>query len=182
MPQDWTMPRRSDRCVACQREFTPGEALHVCLYDTPAGYERRDFCGACPPPAEPRPVGVWKSRRPEPGAAGTRGALAIDKPALLAFLEQLADATDRRQVQFRFLLALLLWRKRALKLEGTRENAGVELWDFNDPRTGAAHAVARPDLDESELERLSSELESLIAGGAGGELLGGAPAQTETRP
>jgi hypothetical protein len=176
------MPRRGDRCVACQREFAAGEALHVCLYDTPTGYERRDFCGACPPPPEPQPVGVWKSRRPDSSAAGDRGALVIDRPALLAFLEQLAGAVDRRQVQFRFVLALLLWRKRSLKLEGTRDDAGVECWDFHDPRTGASHVVARPDLDESELERLSTELESLITGGTAGELLGGTPAQTEARP
>lgn len=181
MPQDWTMPRRGDRCVACQREFAIGDVLNVCLYDTPAGYERRDFCTACPPPTEPQPIGSWKSRRPD-SSGGSRNPLAFDKAALLAVFEQLADATERRRMQFRFALALLLWRKRALKLEGTRDDGGLECWDFVDPRTGASHAVARPDLDESELERLSAELETIIAGGADSELLGGAPAQTEARP
>lgn len=182
MPQDWTMPRRGDRCVACQREFVAGDALNVCLYDTPAGYERRDFCAACQPPAEPRPIGAWKSRRPQANADGPRNLALFDKAAVLTIFEQLADATDRRQIQFRFVLALLLWRKRALKLEGTRDDGGIEHWDFTDPHTGASHPVARPDLDESELERLSAELEAIIAGGAGGEWLGGATAQAEARP
>ncbi len=171
MPQDWMMPRRSDRCAVCQREFSVGEVLIVFLYDAPTGYERRDCCATCAAPAEPAPVGSWKTRRADPRATAGRATMVIDKPALLSALEQLSDATDVRRLQFRFVLALLLWRKRALKLDGTRDEAGVEYWDFTDSLSNTTHAIARPDLDEAELERLSSELEALIAGGTSGELL-----------
>lgn len=167
MPQDWTMPRRSDRCAACSREFEPSALLNACLYETPAGYERRDYCTSCTVPAEPAPLGVWRTRRSAPSS---RAAATFDKAALLAIFEQLADASDRQRVQFRFVLALLLWRKRALKLDGTRDEGGVEYWDFAQPATEVVHAVTRPDLDEAELEQLSAGLEALIAGGELGPL------------
>lgn len=175
MPQDWTMPRRSDRCAACSREFEPSALLNACLYETPAGYERRDYCTSCTVPAEPAPLGAWRTRRTTPSG---RAAATIDKAALLPIFEQLADATDRQHVQFRFVLALLLWRKRVLKLEGTRDEGGAEYWDFTQPATNVVHAVTRPELDEGELEQLSAGLEALIAGGELGPLadVGAGPA------
>ncbi len=64
------------------------------------------------------------------------------------------------------MLALLLWRKRVLRLEQTRQVHGQELWEFSAPRNGQRFSVCRPDLDEDEIERLSQQLEALLGGAA----------------
>jgi hypothetical protein len=166
---DWTMPRRADVCAGCQRTFAVGEAVQAFLYDAAAGYERHDYCQTCQPPDQPAPLGVWKTRRPEPA---TRRVQPFDREAIYGFFERLEDAQKPHQVQFRFVLALLLWRKKVLRLERTVPNGEHEAWEFVAARTGTPHRVVRPDLDEHQLEQLSGQLEQLLAGqpAAAGEL------------
>ncbi len=161
MAGEWNMPRRTDACVGCRRTFEVGESLRAFLYRSEAGYERRDYCLRCEPPADPAPLGTWKTRRPEPAA---RRVQAFDREAVCSFFECLEGARDPAQVQLRFVVALLLWRKKVLKLERTAELGDHDVWEFVVVRSGTVHRVERPDLDEAQLERLSTQLERLLAG------------------
>ena len=161
---DWTMPHRADACTACGHSFDFGEAFRAFLYETDQGYQRRDYCHACQPPAEPAPLGHWQTRRPEPTA---KKVLPFDREAIYGFFERLEDVSEPSQVQFRFVLALLLWRKKVLRLERTVADPEHETWEFVAVRSGTAHPVARPDLDEEQLEHLSTQLERLLASGPG---------------
>lgn len=158
------MPRRTEHCSACGHAFEIGEPFQACLYATPDGYARQDYCLDCPPPAEPEPIGVWQTRVPEPAP---RRVHVFDREAIYGFFTRLEDAAAPEQVQFRFVLALLLWRKKALKLERTVSAPEGEAWEFLTPRTGTLHRVLRPALDEEQLERLSDELERVLAGQPG---------------
>jgi hypothetical protein len=158
------MPRRGSACNACQRAFEPGDAIQACLCESPGGYERRDYCLECEPANDPPPIGLWKTRRPKPVTAKT---LNFDREAIHGFFERLEDAQTPEQRQLRFVLALLLWRKKVLKFERSEDGEDGEVWHFVMPRTGATHAVPRPDLGEDELERLGGQLEVLLAGEAG---------------
>lgn len=154
------MPHRADACAACGHGFEIGETFHAHLYRTDAGYARQDYCLNCHPPAAPDALGHWKTRRPEPTA---RKIQPFDREAIYSFFERLEDAHEPGHLQFRFVLALLLWRKKALKLERTMQGADGEAWEFVAVRTGTPHRVVRPDLDEQQLERLSEQLERLLA-------------------
>jgi len=160
LANEWSMPRRAEVCTGCQHEFAIGEAFQAYLYETAAGYERRDYCSQCTAPAEPGPVGSWRTHRPEPT---TKKVQPFDREAIYAFFERVEDAQEPQQVQFRFVLALLLWRKRVLRHEDTLLEGGHEVWSFILPRTGALHRVVRPDLGEEQLDRLSEQVETLLA-------------------
>lgn len=160
MANEWSMPRRADQCAGCQHEFAIGESFAAYLYETAAGYERRDYCGNCAAPTEPVALGVWKTHRPEPS---TKKVQPFDREAIYGFFERLEDAQEPQQVQFRFVLALLLWRKRVLRHENTVVDGGHEVWEFIVPRTGMRQRVVRPDLDEEQLDRLSAQVEALLA-------------------
>ena len=159
MANDWSMPRRGEACGACGRAFEAGQPVCVYLYEAAERYARRDFCESCQPPAEPAWLGAWKTRRPVEG----RKPPALDRESLLKVFEQLDAAAAAETVQFRFVLALLLWRKRVLKLEGTSSNGPAEEWDFTGPGD-RKYRITRPDLDETQLELLSNQLEALLAG------------------
>jgi hypothetical protein len=161
---EWEMPRRGERCAGCQSEFGPGDVIQAYLFESPKGYERRDYCVKCRPPDEPFAIGSWKTRRPQPAA---RKAQQFDREAIQRFFEQLEDADTPEKRQLRFVLALLLWRKKVLKFERSAADGGREVWHFVAPRSGAAHAVVRPDLDEARLERLGEQLEGLLTGEVG---------------
>lgn len=173
MANDWQMPKRGAACDVCNHEFEFGETMLACLYDSADGFARRDFCDNCQPPEEPRPVGAWKTRRPRPVEKKKQ---AFDMESIQRMFEQLEDADSPAPLRLRFVLALLLWRKKALKFDGSESDDQGEVWRFHAPRTGAACTVRRPDLDEERLEQLGLQLESLLAGSPGdaGALLAGA--------
>jgi len=161
---EWEMPRRGEACAACRCEFVPGDVIQAYLFESPEGYERRDYCANCRPPDEPFAIGSWKTHRPQLVA---KRAQTFDREAIRLFFEQLEDADTPEKRQLRFVLALLLWRKKVLKFDRSATDDGREVWHFVVPQSGVAHAVLRPDLDEAQLERLGEQLEALLTGEVG---------------
>ena len=172
---EWQMPRPGKTCAGCRRGFEDGETFQALLDETPEGYERRDYCLDCPPPAEPVPIATWKAHRPP---AQSKKPQTFDREAVYSFFLRLEDADEPEKLRLRFVLALLLWRKKVLKFTQSTETDGGETWEFSTPRTGENHHVHRPELDEEQLERLSLQLEHLLAGSPGEPGLTSA-AQTE---
>jgi hypothetical protein len=159
MTDDWQMPRPAKACFACAHPFGVEESFRACLYATAGSYERRDFCGRCAAPAEPSPLATWLARVPVPASKKVQ---PFDREAVYRFFQRLEDEPDAEKVQFRFVLALLLWRKKVLKLERTVTEP-EESWEFRVPATGELHRVPRPDLGEEHLEQLSLRVEQLLA-------------------
>jgi hypothetical protein len=160
---DLKMPRRADACAACNRTFEVGDSLQALLFDAPAGYERRDYCLACTPAeVAASALAVWKTRRPAPTE---RKNVPFDREAIYGFFQRIEQDDAPEKLQFRFVLALLLWRKRVLRFDRSEPGPAGETWHFSTPRGDRVHAVARPELAEEELERLSEQLEAVLAGG-----------------
>lgn len=162
MSSQWEMPRRNESCAVCGRRFEVGDVLVASLYEEHSGYVRSDTCATCARPALPIPLASWRTKRPAPHAK--RGQ-AFDREAVLGFFLRLGEPEAPQGVQFRFVLALLLWRKRVLRFDSSDGTGGAEIWRFTLTSTGETFAVQRPDLDEAEIESLSVQLESLLACG-----------------
>jgi hypothetical protein len=69
-----------------------------------------------------RLFGHWRARM-EPSDAKKRAY--IDDASLVDLFEQLEGVSEPARVSFRYLLALMLIRKRLLKYEGTRRDQGL---------------------------------------------------------
>lgn len=159
--RQWDMPRRAEHCSQCEREFAIGEPFHACLYAGPDGFQRRDYCQDCPIPEAPAALATWRTARPAPANPRVQ---PFDRETLYTFFTRLEDATAAEQLEFRFVLALLLWRKKVLKLDRSITDDDGELWLFAATHVDAEHRVRRPELDEARLEDLSTQLEALLAG------------------
>ena len=157
---EWKLPPRAETCAACGRAFEDGQTIQACIHLTREGFVRTDLCPDCPRPSEPEPLGVWRTRfrlpekEPKP---------QFDRGGLLGLLAQTAEADDPQTLKFRFVLALLLWRKKALRLTTTVRADGTELWRFVEPKTDQRYDVRRPELTEDDLARLSAQLEALLS-------------------
>ncbi|MGD8452224.1 MAG: hypothetical protein PVJ57_10435 [Phycisphaerae bacterium] len=162
MATEWQVTRAGRVCRQCERTFEVGEVFRAVLYETRAGYEREDYCQQCSPPADREPVGTWQAQRAAPTTAKTP---SFDREAIYSFFMRLEDEDQPEKVQFRFLLALLLWRKKVLKFRETAEANGRECWVFSVTGGDQTYRVVRPELDEAQLEELSSQLEQVLAGG-----------------
>lgn len=123
----YSVTRATGLCAATGRALAPGERCMATLLETPGSSEwrRADFAldawaaGARPEQVIPgaRLFASWHTVVPEPNAK-KQSLLSDDE--LLDLFDQLDAATDARKVAFRYVLALMLVRKRLLKYEGQR--------------------------------------------------------------
>lgn len=175
-------------CAATGRELATGEAYVAALVQPPDSeeYRRVDVsldswaAGARPRTEDGRrlPVlGSWRAVVPDPGA---RKKLLVDDESLLDMFvesdgdgevpgtEEGAEGGEGRDV-FRFMLALILMRKRLLVCERTDAKGTMLVRPRGSPKSsegGALIEVRDPGLSEACVARVVGQLAALLDGGA----------------
>lgn len=157
--RDYRISSITGRCAATGREFAEGEEFYSVLFDRPEGFVRQDFCleAWSGPPADA--WCHWKARVPrkeEPKRVW------IDNDALVSFFLRLEDETDGTRRAFRFVLALILMRKRILRYDETQPAEGGERWRMTLMADKSVHDVLNPGLDEERIEAVTAELNALL--------------------
>ena len=115
---DFEVQRLTRRCAATDRPLEPGDECYSVLEVQGADVIRKDFCREAwrgPPESA---FGWWKSRVPEPVAKKIKLA---PNDVLLELFDQLAD--QPLQEDLRYVLTLLLVRRRVFRLETSTEPA-----------------------------------------------------------
>ena len=121
--QAYQVPKCSRRCSRTGRAIQPGETYYSVVIEHRGQLQRLDFSseGWTGPPQEA--IGWWKAQLPLPNRP--RCDLPPEE-ALLKWLVQLG--TQPQQAPLRYVLALLLVRRRVLREVGRRQGAeGPEL-------------------------------------------------------
>jgi hypothetical protein len=88
--------------------------------------------------------------------------LLVDDEVLLEFFERLGEASERVKINFRFVLALILMRKRILKYQQTQLRDGQEIWIMGQVREQTKHEVLNPRLDDAQIEEVSEQLSAIL--------------------
>ena len=81
---------------------------------------------------------------------------------LMAFFERLATETEQEKVNFRFVLALILMRKRKLKYDSSKTENGKEIWRLRIAGEKEIVEVINPHLDEQQIQQLSSQIGNIL--------------------
>jgi hypothetical protein len=163
---DWKVQRSEGRCVKTGREFAPGERYHVVLYRAEDGLRRDDYSEEAwtGPPEDA--FCCFKTRKPEDEPDKKKKRLLVDDDVLVDFFLGLKDEQERTRLQFRFVLALILMRKRLVKYEDTREEDDNEVWKMRLMRDRSLHSVVNPRLTEEEIQEVSRQLTAVLHGDA----------------
>lgn len=158
MPE-WKFARRRDRCNACESVFEEG-TRHVSALSL-AGEElsRADLCHACwEASARPGEIFFWYTRM-----CGDRRGLRLDLPMLEQLFHRLEGRAEEGMVELRYVLCLLLMRKKRLKLVRiTRDPA--ETMVVRRPRRDESLPVLVRDLTVERIEELRRELAEIFDG------------------
>jgi hypothetical protein len=104
----------------------------------------------------------WRARVPVKEKKS--GQIVIDQNVLVHLFRQLEDEESEMKQQFRFVLALLLMRKRRLKLDGTLREEGKEYWKMRLTDDQSVHKVLNPELKNEQVDRLSAQLTAILSG------------------
>lgn len=156
----YEIARNSKRCCVSERELRPGEVYFSALIDAPGGMQRKDFAAEnwTGPPADT--VGYWKGRIPPDDKP--KAAQPISDEAMLELFEKWENSDDAEKVQLRYVLALLLIRRKALKLQDMVQSEEGEYLIVQRPRQKQTHRVRDPHLAEDQVQRVEQELTRLL--------------------
>ncbi len=78
------------------------------------------------------------------------------------FFVRLAGETEPCRVHFRFVLALILMRKRRLRYEGSTVTDDGEVWTVVLTRDRSTHQVVNPRLRDDQVENVSRQLSAIL--------------------
>jgi hypothetical protein len=152
---DYQIQPNTRRCSITGRELRPGERVYSVLLEEAGRFTRRDYGAEVwnGPPDDA--FSFWAGRVIAPD---TRKRPPIDDEMLFDCFSRLEDQLEESRVRFRYVLALLLMRRKRLRLDSTRTEDGREVLMFRDVRTVARFAVVNPQLSDVELESVQDEV------------------------
>jgi hypothetical protein len=156
---DWEINKPLGQCYGTGVKIEPGQEYFGALVKTEEGLQRRDFCADYWESEKPDVFCYWKTKLPHPDQ---KKQLFVDDQMLMAFFERLEKETDPEKVNFRFVLALILMRKRILKYEDTEIDDGGEIWRLRIVGDKQTAEVINPHLDEEQVEQLSSQIGEIL--------------------
>lgn len=156
---EWEINKPLGQCSGTERTIEYGEEYFAALVETEEGLQRRDFSADYWENEKPEVFCYWKTRLPEPGQ---KKQLFVDDQMLMAFFERLEKETEQEKVNFRFVLALILMRKRILKYDETKNIDGREIWRLRKVGDKHIEEVVNPHLDEEQIEQLSSQIGEIL--------------------
>ncbi len=165
---EWNIQSRAHVCQVSGRSFAAGETYHTVLLSAKEGFERLDLCSAAwaehGPEITTRPhfISHWMGTYEPPPAVPPE---AIRKDDAESLLRALLERQDERHAPAAFILAVMLERKRLLKVKSQVRENGRRVIVYEQPRTGDVFAIADPDLQLAQLEEVQRDVGHLLAHG-----------------
>ena len=166
LDRDYKISASSHVCQACDRQFGVGDEYYSAVVEVEGEqvFARHDFCPDCWKPDAAAYFSFWKTRVPEPEQPRRRGPQLVDLARLMQLFEHLDDAQEDHALRFRYVLALVLMRKRRLKVVSSRRLAGGrgEELTLREPGTDRRHVVRAPSISDSEIRTVSDRLRDVL--------------------
>ena len=156
---EWEIKKTLGECCGTGRKFEVGEEYFAALIETDEGFERRDFSLEFWQQEKPEVYCYWKTKIAD---SEQKKKLFVDDDMLMTFFERLAEETDREKINFRFVLTLVLMRKRILKYDSSELKDGREIWKLRVTGEKRMVEVADPHLAEDQIEQLSSQIGQIL--------------------
>jgi hypothetical protein len=164
---EWNIQSRAHGCEACGKPFADQEPFHTLLFEEKAELRRSDVCGACWDQqyhaARDRKgfVSCWQGiyEVPPPPAEPIR------KETAETLLRKLIELNDPQYIPAGFILAVMLERKRLLKVKEQLSRDGRRLFVYEQPGTGDLFTIVDPDLRLDQLEQVQRDVAALLEHG-----------------
>jgi hypothetical protein len=165
---EWNIQSRGHACEACGKGFADKEAYHTLLIDDKRELRRLDICEAC-----------WQKQYSE-GARERKGFIsywhgvyeaptpapeAIQKDTAESLLRKLIELNDPRYMPAGYILAVMLERKRLLKVKEQFVREGKRYFIYEQPKTGDIFTILDPDLQLTQLEQVQRDVANLLEHG-----------------
>jgi hypothetical protein len=161
-PAGYAIAKAEGKCHVCGKVVEPGEKLMAALRETPLALERLDVCMGCWESFDKAGLlGFWQNTL-LPSTA--RRAMFVDDDVLCELFERLAETEEQGKIDFRFVLGLILMRKRRIVYESTRHEGEKEIWSMRFKGREDKMDLVNPRLDEQKVGEVSQQLGEILNG------------------
>jgi len=185
---EWNIQSRAHACAACGKSFADKQSYHTLLYDERAEMRRLDVCDPC-----------WQAQHSN-GARDRKGFISywhgvyeappprtdpIQKENAESLLRKLMELKDPRHAATAYILAVMLERKRLLKIKEEIVREGQRVFVYEQPRTGDIFTIGDPNLQLNQLEVVQRDVAALLEHGlnpVAAEASGGATPGAQATP
>lgn len=156
----YEVARPGGQCAACAAAIGPQTRYMAALAETPEGFSRSDLCTQCWEKFDRKNVvAFWQATMPRPEQ---KKKLFVDDTVLCELFERLSEVTEPAKVNFRFVLGLILMRKRLVIYEATRHEAEREIWSMRLKGRQDLLDMLNPKLDEQQIKDVSQQLGEIL--------------------
>jgi hypothetical protein len=156
---EWEINKPRGQCSGTGRKIDAGEEYFGALVAEQDGLQRRDFCTEYWNNEKPEVFCFWKTKLP---GADQKKQLFVDDDMLVAFFDRLEKETEQEKINFRFVLALILMRKRILKYDQSIVENDSEVWRLKVVGDKRYADVINPHLSETQIEQLSAQIGQIL--------------------
>ena len=166
---DWNLQSRAHACQACAVPFADRQPYHTLLFDARHEYQRLDICEGC-----------WTAQYSQ-GASDRKGFIshwqgvyelppaappdAIQKENAETLLRKLTEQHDPQYRATCYILAVMLERKRLLKVKSQSNDGGQRVFIYEQPKTGDVFTIPDPNLQLNQLEEVQRQVAHLLEHG-----------------
>lgn len=166
---DWNIQSRAHGCQACGRHFEDKQPYHTLLFDEKQGFNRLDVCPAC-----------WQTQFSQ-GARERKGFISywqgiyeapppappdpVQKETVEGLLRKIMELNDPRYAAASYILAVMLERKRLLKVKEQIKREDQRLFIYEHPQTGDIFTIPDPNLQLDQLEQVQHDVADLLEHG-----------------
>jgi hypothetical protein len=177
---EWNIQSRAHACEACGKHFVDKETYHTLLFDEKADFRRSDICEGC-----------WQKQYSE-GARERKGFVSywhgvyhappppnepIKKENAESLLRKIIELNDPQYIPAAYILAVMLERKRLLKVKEQLVREGQRAFIYEQPSSGDVFTIVDPNLQLNQLETVQRDVAALLEHGFNPQ-----PAQPEPAP
>ena len=166
---DWNIQSRAHSCQVSGHHFADKEPFYTVLYQDKHELKRLDVAVAAWTPEFSAEVGArkgyishWKGIYEAPPATPPE---AIQKDTAETLLRKLIEANDPSHSAACYILAVMLERKRILKVKEQIKIDGRRVFIYEQPKTGDLFTIADPDLQLNQLDAVQRDVANLLEHG-----------------
>jgi hypothetical protein len=162
MLSEWQIKSRAHACARTQAPFSEGHAIYTLLFRDDSGFRREDISEeawhSCQESVQP--FSFWKSFYENPPPPPPE---PLPKESVETHLRQLIQEDQPEKTNARYILALMLERKKTLKQVDVRETGDERILIYEHVKTGEVFLILDPKLRLDQLDAVQTEVYAFLS-------------------
>lgn len=164
MKEPWSIKSRSKTCAASEEAFEDGEKIRAAIFPDPesSGYLRKDYKVEAWEKSEDDevPFSTWLTTYTPPVIEEKPEAVVQDDPETL--LGKLIEEDEAHTENARYILAVMLERKKLLRETDTQELPTGKLRVYEQRKSGDIYIIKDPQIPLSDVDKVQGEVRALL--------------------